>query len=95
MSKALEALNYIINNFLSYEIPEDAPNCVEQLKIIKEELENFDDLKNGIRWRKESYKRDLERNADASGDPLSDTNRLITRNLYNIMEALESYYYNK
>lgn len=91
MSKALEALDYITNNYLFNISLEDA----EKLKIIKEELENFDDLKDGIKWRKESYKRDLERNADASGDPLSYTNRLITRNLYNIMEALESYYYNK
>lgn len=56
------------------------------------ELEKFEKLKEGIAWRKESYKKSLDSNCDGDGEKLTRTNRLIILNLYNIMIALESYY---
>lgn len=43
----LEALDYIKKNFLSYEIPQDSPNCVEELFIIEtalKEKKQYDDI---------------------------------------------------
>lgn len=59
---------------------------------ITEALRQFEDLKEGIEWRKAYYKQELDKGVDFDGIPLSETNRLIVTNLYNIMCALESYY---
>ena len=45
MSKELEALNYIIKEFLSYEIPDNAPNCVKELESIRKALEALEIIK--------------------------------------------------
>lgn len=55
-------------------------------------LNDFERLKEGIVWRKENYEREIKTGVDPDGKPLSESNKLITLNLYNIMCALENYY---
>jgi len=65
---------------------------MEKLSYTEKELYNFGRLKAGIAWRKEEYKKELDTGRDGDGEKLTEVNRLITLNLYNIMCALESYY---
>ena len=85
-----EALNYLIENKRKHWLEDDLSD--ECLEIIRKALRDYKLLQNGIEWRKSSYKKDLDRGYDADGDVLTETNRLILLNLYNIMTALESYY---
>lgn len=64
----------------------------DDLDILEEVLTSFDRLKTGIAWRKEDYEREIKTGVDPDGEPLSESNKLITLNLYNIMCALEAYY---
>jgi len=67
-------------------------NCPEEVKVIEKSLKDFEELKKGIAWRKAEYKKELDSGVDCDNIPLSETNRKIVLNLYNIMCALESYY---
>ena len=64
----------------------------DDLDILEKALTSFDRLKAGIAWRKEGYEREIKTGVDPDGEPLSESNKLITLNLYNIMCALEAYY---
>lgn len=66
-----------------------------ELNVAKEKLKTFDELKQGIAWRKEHYKKEIDTGKDLDGVPLTKTNMMITLNLYNIMCALEGYYEEK
>ena len=67
-------------------------NRTEDYKLCHKDLEAFNRLKKAIEWRKKSYAKELETGRDGDGDPLTETNRMITTNLYNIMLALEYSY---
>lgn len=70
-------------------------NCPEEIEVIEKSLKDFEELKKGIAWRKAEYKKELDSGVDCDNIPLSETNRKIILNLYNIMCALESYYKEK
>ena len=74
---------------------ESIDEAIECIEMIEKAIVDFDELKKGIQWRKEHYKRDLDRGCDPDGEKLTKTNKLICMNLYNIMIALESYYKDK
>ena len=94
MSKELEEL-YGIKSVIKLFSSELYEEFFNGLNIIEKSLKDFEELKKGIAWREKEYKKELDSGVDCDGVPLSETNRKITLNLYNIMGALESYYKEK
>ena len=85
-----EALKYLKENKRKHWLDDDKSD--ECLNIIEQKLLDFQSLQDGIKWRKESYKKEISTGLDGDGDEISETNMLILMNLYNIMIALQSYY---
>lgn len=50
--------------------------------------EKYNALYEAVRWRNESYKKEVETNRDGDGEELTYTNRLIVLNLYNVTSAI-------
>lgn len=102
MSKELEALealedikNCIVADCIRPKPMKECSSWEEELNAIETTLKDFEELKKGIAWRKAEYKKELDSGVDGDGEPLSETNKMIVSNLYNIMCALESYYKEK
>ena len=68
---------------------DDFCECYEEIETA---LKDFEELKKGIEWRMAEYIKELDSGEDCDGIPLSETNRKIILNLYNIMCALKTYY---
>jgi len=64
----------------------------EELTLIEKFINSSLELIDGLEWRKKSYKRNLDRGFDEDGEPLTYTNEMIERNLYNMMCALQGYF---
>lgn len=94
MNKELSPLE-AFKNIFNYLADDTKEEYKVDLKIIKTALKDFEELKKGIAWRIAEYKKELDSGVDCDGIPLSETNRKIVLNLYNIMGALESYYKEK
>jgi len=56
----------------------------DQLKF----REKYEKLLQAVKWRHDDYKKDLDRGCDFDGVPLKGTNLAITRNLYNVTDAI-------
>ena len=56
----------------------------DQLKF----REKYEKLLDAVKWRHDSYKKDLDRGHDADGDPLEGSNLAVVRNLYNVTDAI-------
>ena len=67
-------------------------NQKEDYELCHEDLKAFYRLKKAIEWRKKSYVKELETGRDGDGKPLTEANRMIIMNLYNITLALEYSY---
>ena len=48
----------------------------------------YEKLYNAVKWRNNSYKKEVATNKDGDGDELTYTNRMITLNLYNVTTAI-------
>lgn len=64
----------------------------EYKTIIENALKDFEELKKGIALRKAELEKELHSGIDCDGVPLSEKNKMIISNLYNIICALEDYY---
>lgn len=89
MSKGLEALKDLIDTMPLVFIE---TNSMKYVEIIEKELKDFSRLKDAIERRIKSYKKELETGCDFDGEKLTETNKLITLNLFNLLTALESCY---
>jgi len=94
MNKELEAFYKIKAKLIKVEGNTTYGSIIDltNLDTIEKSLKAFEELKKGIEWRIAEYKKELDSGVDCDGVPLSETNRKIVLNLYNIMCALESYY---
>lgn len=91
VKNAFEDIKQLIST-IEFAGDKDKQVVEEELTLIEKFINSSLELIDGLEWRKKSYKRNLDRGFDEDGEPLTYTNEMIERNLYNMMCALQGYF---
>ena len=91
VKKAFEDIKQLVST-IEFAGDKDKQVVEEELIKIEKFINSSLKLLDGLEWRKKAYKRDLDRGYDEDDEPLTYTNEMIERNLYNMMCALQGYF---